>query len=73
MTLSRTAHVHFTPDSDHESGFPQKVMSALPPKADACGAVGNVGYGPLADACWCAQPTRPSRPGNTKHVRSTVV
>jgi hypothetical protein len=27
-------HVRFTPDSDRESGFPRKVMSALPPKAD---------------------------------------
>jgi hypothetical protein len=26
------AHVRFTPDSDRESVFPQKVMSALPPK-----------------------------------------
>ena len=24
----------FTPNSDRESGFPQTVMSALPPKAD---------------------------------------
>jgi hypothetical protein len=27
-------HVRFTPNSDRESGFPQKVMSALLPKAD---------------------------------------
>ena len=27
----------------------QMVMSALPPKADMCGATGNVGYGPIAD------------------------
>jgi hypothetical protein len=27
-------HVRFTPNSDRESGFPRKVMSALPPKAD---------------------------------------
>jgi len=26
------AHVRFTPNSDGESGFPQTVMSALPPK-----------------------------------------
>jgi hypothetical protein len=25
-------HVRFTPNSDRESGFPDKVMSALPPK-----------------------------------------
>ena len=27
-------HVRFTPDNDRESGFPHKIMSALPPKAD---------------------------------------
>ena len=27
-------HVRFTPDNDRDSGFPHKVMSALPPKAD---------------------------------------
>jgi hypothetical protein len=27
----------------------QKGMSALPPKADMCGATSNVGYGPIAD------------------------
>ncbi|MGB8142048.1 MAG: hypothetical protein WCF52_16400, partial [Pseudolabrys sp.] len=31
---SATTHVRFTPDSDRESEFPHKVMSALPPKAD---------------------------------------
>jgi hypothetical protein len=30
-------HVCFTPNSDRESGFPQKVMSALPLKADIHG------------------------------------
>jgi hypothetical protein len=29
--------VRFTPNSDRKSGFPQKVMSALPPKADIGG------------------------------------
>src|SRR5215510_6311227 len=28
---------------------PQKVMSALPPKADMCGALGHVCFGPKAD------------------------
>jgi hypothetical protein len=41
--------VRFTPDNDRESGFPQKVMSALPPKADMCGATSDVRYGPIAD------------------------
>ena len=39
----------FTPDSDRESGFPRKVMSALTPKADMCGALVHVRYGPKAD------------------------
>jgi hypothetical protein len=30
-----TSHVRFTPDSDRESGFPQTVMSALPPPKSA--------------------------------------
>jgi hypothetical protein len=34
----------------HERTFaPQKVMSALPPKADMCGATAHVCYGPEAD------------------------
>ena len=47
----RTAkrHVRFTPDSDHESDFSQKPMSALTPKADICSAVVHVSYGPEAD------------------------
>ena len=43
------AHVRFTPNSDRESGFPQTVMSALPPKADMCSAVTDVCLGPIAD------------------------
>jgi hypothetical protein len=31
--------VRFTPNSDHESDFSQKPMSALPPKADVCSAL----------------------------------
>jgi hypothetical protein len=30
--------VRFTPNSDRKSGLPQIVMSALPRKADMCGA-----------------------------------
>ena len=29
-----------------------KVMSALPPKADMCGANGDVRFGPIADIRW---------------------
>jgi hypothetical protein len=32
-----------------ESEIPQKAMSALPPKADMCGANTNVRFGPEAD------------------------
>jgi hypothetical protein len=35
-------HVRFTPNSDRKSEFPQTVMSALPPKADMCGATRDV-------------------------------
>ena len=35
-------HVRFAPNSDRESGFPHKVVSALPPKADMCGATAYV-------------------------------
>jgi hypothetical protein len=42
-------HVRFTPNSDRKSGFPQKVMSALPPKADMCSAIAHVRFGPKAD------------------------
>jgi hypothetical protein len=36
------SHVRFAPNSDRESGFPQTVMSALPPKADIDRRFGNV-------------------------------
>jgi hypothetical protein len=42
-------HVCFTPNSDRESEIPQMAMSALPPKADMCGANTNVRFGPKAD------------------------
>ena len=41
--------IRFGPNSDHESGHPNKVMSALPPKADMCSAIGDVCFGPIAD------------------------
>jgi len=44
-------HVRFTPNSDRESGLLQTTMSALPPKADMCGAIVHVRYGPIADIC----------------------
>jgi hypothetical protein len=33
---------------------PQKVMSALPPKADMCVALAYVRFGPKADSCAAA-------------------
>jgi hypothetical protein len=32
-----------------KADMPQVVMSALPLKADVCGATSYVGYGPIAD------------------------
>src|SRR5262249_14890753 len=49
------AHVRFTPNCDRESGLLQTVMSALPPKADVCGATRDVRYGPKADSCSAAR------------------
>jgi hypothetical protein len=42
---SAQSHVRFTPNSDRESGLRQTVMSALPLKADMCGALANVCLG----------------------------
>jgi len=42
-------HVRFASNSDRESEIPQTVMSALPPKADMCGATTDVRFGPIAD------------------------
>jgi hypothetical protein len=39
---SAKGHVRFAPNSDRESEIPQTVMSALPPKADMCGAASDV-------------------------------
>ena len=35
-------HVRFAPESNRESRHPQRVMSALPLKADMCGATSDV-------------------------------
>src|SRR5262249_27228297 len=57
---SAKRHVRFAPNSDRESGFPQKVESALPPKADMCGANRNVRFGPKADISDLHQHTKHS-------------
>jgi hypothetical protein len=41
--------VRFTPESDRKSGLALTVMSALTPKADMCGALDHVCFGPEAD------------------------
>jgi hypothetical protein len=47
--------VRFAPNSDRKSVFPHKVMSALPRKANMCGALAHVCFGPKADiATSCA-------------------
>src|SRR5207342_2300803 len=46
---SAKRHVRFAPESDRESGHPQRIMSALPLKADMCDAKPNVRFGPIAD------------------------
>src|SRR5262245_48142891 len=42
-------NVRFTPNSDRESRHPHTIMSALPPKADMCGAQPHVCFGRKAD------------------------
>jgi hypothetical protein len=70
-------HVRFTPNSDRESGFPHKVMSALPPKADMCSALAYVRFGPKADASTatkaCQQLPFFLWPGGQKPFRSHLV
>jgi len=40
-----------SPVGSAAGGFPQKLMSALPPKADICTAQAHVCFGPIADMC----------------------
>jgi hypothetical protein len=37
------------PIATAKADMPQMVMSALPPKADMCGAIAHVCFGPIAD------------------------
>src|SRR5690242_10967294 len=46
---SAKRHVRFALNSDRESGVPQTVMSASPPRADMCGANRHICFGPKAD------------------------
>jgi hypothetical protein len=54
-------HVRFTPNSDRESEFPKKFMSALPPKADMCSALAHVCFGPIADIDCAVETSRQRR------------
>src|SRR5262245_23674075 len=45
--MQRNRRCPLYPNSDRESGLPAKVMSALPPRADMCGARAHVCYGPI--------------------------
>src|SRR5262249_43455215 len=62
-------HVCLTPDSDHESGHVPTVMSALPPKADMCGATRDVRFGPKADSCSAAKTVRYSITSSAREIR----
>jgi len=47
----------------------KRVMSALPPKADMCSALGHVGFGPIADIAGDGVPfTRADRTVDTRSV-----
>jgi hypothetical protein len=48
------------PNSDRKSRLARNAMSALPLKADMCGATSDVRYGPKADI---SQTERPPRGG----------
>ena len=45
------------PIATAKADMPQMVMSALPPKAEMCGATGDVRFGPIADSCTAAKGT----------------
>jgi hypothetical protein len=71
--LQCTTHVRFTPNSDRKSGFQQRAMSALPPKADVCSANRDVRFGPIADMRRAAQQaTEASFRGTNRTSRLTA-
>jgi hypothetical protein len=69
---SAKGHVRFAPDNNRESGLPQPVMSALPPRA-MCGANHYVCFGPIADICVLDGQTCKAAPRNDNrpNVRAT--
>jgi hypothetical protein len=44
-----TYAVQIMSNNDRKSGLSQRDVSALPPKADMCGAQAHVSFGPKAD------------------------
>jgi hypothetical protein len=42
------------PIATAKADMPQMVMSALPPKAEMCGATGDVRFGPKADIAYAS-------------------
>jgi hypothetical protein len=54
--MRRSSYVRFTPNRDCKSGYLRFVMSALPPKADMCGATRDVRYGPKATSTAIRSP-----------------
>jgi len=62
--------------SDRESEIAKKAMSALAPKADVCGATGDVRFGPKADMNreGCASVrSRPYAPTPTPSIRRRLI
>jgi hypothetical protein len=49
MNCLVSRYLRFTPNSDHKSGHAPMAVSALSLKADVCGALAHVCYGPTAD------------------------
>jgi hypothetical protein len=47
--MSKSTASALPPIATAKADMPQTVMSALPPKAELCGALGHVCFGPIAD------------------------
>ena len=65
------------PIATAKADMPQMLMSALPPKADMCGALGHVCFGPKADMVRLFETktlfVRPARRTATSTIRSAIV
>src|SRR5262245_50631793 len=65
--------VRFTPNSDRESGLPQTVMPALPPKADMCGCDGACLLRARSGHHWIIWSARASSGGGTVRPSALAV